>query len=140
MATSASASTKWPASLLIDVAGPSLTAEASGGLLALLAGVFPGSGSAWLGPSQKGDLPKFRRAASFVGSRSPTRADLLRQFRSLSVGLRRVLAFVAIGLGFLFLRKGVVFRCAGPRRHVFRRAAQPCRRVVSNHAPGHIGA
>jgi len=62
MATSASASTKWPASLLIDVAGPSLTAEASGGLLALLAGVFPGSGSAWLGPSQKGDLPKFRRA------------------------------------------------------------------------------
>jgi len=74
MATSASASTKWPASLLIDVAGPSLTAEASGGLLALLAGVFPGSGSAWLGPSQKGDLPKFRRAASSVGSRLPTRA------------------------------------------------------------------
>ena len=54
--------------------GYDLTVGGQGGLLALLAGVFPGSGSVRLGPSQKGDLPSSGERITFVGPMSPTRA------------------------------------------------------------------
>ena len=75
--------------------------------------------------------------------RSPSiTASLLRRplHRGRSFGPRRVFALIAIGLGFLFLPEGVVFRRARPGRHILRRATQPFRRVVPNFAPRDPGA
>ena len=48
--------------------------------------------------------------------------------------LRRVLAFIAGNLGVHFLPVGVIFRGPRPRRHIFRRTAEPCRYGVRHMA------
>ena len=92
-----------------------------------LAGHVFGSGGARLGLSQTGDLPGSGEAW-FCCSRSPRAQTYCVSFGVLSLGLRRVLALIAISLGLLCLHEGVVFRCAGPWWQVLRRAAQPRRR------------
>jgi hypothetical protein len=88
-------------------------------------------------------MPRFRPALAsdwFMGSKVVNTPDLLGQLRRPSLGFGGVLALIALGFSFLLFPPCIVFRASGSWRHVLWRAAQPWRRVISNHAPGHIGA
>ena len=91
--------------------GPLLTAGLSGGLLPLARRHLFRVGQRAARPLPERRSAKFRRALRFLLAQGRQRAQTYcASFGAASVGLSRVLALIAIGLGFLFLRERVVRR------------------------------
>ena len=85
---------------------------------------------------QSADSACVRRAAAITGKTGSFSGCLFGQTSDSRIGfwLRRVLAFIAGNLGVHFLPVGVIFRGSRPRRHIFRRTAEPCRYGVRHMA------